>query len=260
MTDRLVARGVSPSRADTVYNWADEEYARPRGIYPLANLGFDGRFNLVFGGSFGRVQGLETLVRGRPCRGPSGSEAAAHTHRRRSGARPLGRSRGPLGSDHVQLLPAVPQSEIGDVFHAADVLVAHLVDAPVFEVTVPSKLQFYMAMGKPVLFGGQGEAARIIRESGAGVVTTPGSVEEMARRWWTSLPCHPRALISWGLGLRTRTGATTPAMLLWRGSAPRWSGRWRPSRRGFVGWLTLRASDCSTCSSAHHFLPSWLFH
>lgn len=63
----------------------------------------------------------------------------------------------------------------------ANVLVAHLRKNPVFEITQPSKIWEYMANGKPIVYGGAGEAATAVRDSGSGLVVAPDSPEEMAK-------------------------------------------------------------------------------
>lgn len=180
MSARLVQRGVPADRALTIINWADEEMARPGGGYPMAELGFEGRFNIVFGGNLGIVQGLETLVQaaeqaGREVPNLQLTLIGGGVERDR-----LATLLDDIQARHVQLRPAVPQSQIGDVFAAADVLVLHLVDDPLFEITIPSKTQFYLAMGRPILIGVRGEAADVVVQAGAGLATPPGDVEAMA--------------------------------------------------------------------------------
>jgi colanic acid biosynthesis glycosyl transferase WcaI len=180
MTAKLMERGVPASRTATVFNWADEDAARPNGLYPLARLGFEGRFNLVFGGNLGRVQSLDTLVHAAQQAGETVPEIqltliGGGVERDRLAA--LIKT---LGTGHVQLLPGVPQDQIGDVFAAADVLVLHLADDPLFEITIPSKTQFYMAMGRPILIGVRGEAARMVVDAGAGVSAPPDDIKAVA--------------------------------------------------------------------------------
>ncbi len=180
MTARLIQRGVPADRAATVVNWADEDLARPGGGYPLGELNFEGRFNLVYGGNLGRVQGLETLIHAAEEAGRAVPELqltliGGGVERDR-----LAALIDSLGARHVRLRPGVPPTKIGDVFAAADALVLHLVDDPLFEITIPSKTQFYMAMGRPILIGVKGEAARMVTGAGAGLSTPPGDVEAMA--------------------------------------------------------------------------------
>lgn len=180
MTERLIERGVSRTRAATIFNWADEDAARRRGEYDVGPLAFDGRFNIVFGGNLGRVQGLETLVRAAHLAGKEAPEiqlTIVGDGVERAGLADLIAE---IGSTNVQLIPGVPRTQIGDIFAAADVLVLHLLDDPLFAMTIPSKTQFYMAMGKPVLVGVRGEAAEVVTGCGAGVSVPPQDVTAMA--------------------------------------------------------------------------------
>ncbi len=180
MAKRLVERGVDESKADVIFNWANENAARANGIYDLDTLNFNGRFNFVYGGNLGAVQGLDSLVRAVHRLSEKAPQiqltlVGDGTERERLAAL-IDR----LGTCNVQLLPSVPQSQIGDILAAADVLVTHLKDDPLFEITIPSKTQFYMAMGKPVLVGVRGESARIVTAAGAGMVMEPENEEAIA--------------------------------------------------------------------------------
>ena len=180
MAARLVERGVPPERADVFFNWADEEAARANGLHDTASLNFERRFNFVYAGNLGVVQALEVLIEA----AQSLEASAPHIQltligegAERAGLEALVRER---GVRNVQIVPGVPPSHIGDVLAAADVLVVHLKDDPLFEITIPSKTQFYLAMGKPILIGVSGEAARIVTEAGAGIVTPPENSAAMA--------------------------------------------------------------------------------
>lgn len=177
---RLIERGVPSEKISVVYNWADEEAAAPGGVCNLTPYGFEGHFNIVYGGNLGRVQGLDTLVL-----------AARLAHERVPEIQLLLIGNG-IEEDNlkqmikeqqivnVRIEPGIPRAEIGDVFAAADVLVLHLWNDPLFEITIPQKTQFYMAMGKPVLIGANGEAADFIIRAEAGLAVVPQNVEAMA--------------------------------------------------------------------------------
>lgn len=178
MRARLVTRGAAAAKTGVVFNWADEDAARATGRGRFADLGFEGRFNFVYAGNLGAVQALEVLI--------EAARAAARTDPRiqltligdgteRSRLETLAE-----GEDAVQVRDAVPMREVGDILAAADVLVVHLKDDPLFEITIPSKLQFYLAMGRPVLIAVKGEAAQIVTAAGAGMATAPGDVEAVA--------------------------------------------------------------------------------
>jgi glycosyltransferase involved in cell wall biosynthesis len=65
-------------------------------------------------------------------------------------------------------------------YQQADVLVAHLKNDPAYEIARPSKIWEYMAVGKPVIYGGKGEGARIVEQSGGGIVVPPEQPSAMA--------------------------------------------------------------------------------
>lgn len=180
MRETLVDRGVASDKAVTIFNWADEETARARGEYDVAALGFEGRFNIVYGGNLGRLQDLETVVRAallaaREVPDIKLTLVGDGVERQR-----LTELVEALDTPHVQLVDAVPQTQIGDIFAAADVLLLHLRDDPLFAITIPSKTQFYMAMGRPILAGVRGESAGLVAGCGAGVAVVPQDVAALA--------------------------------------------------------------------------------
>ncbi len=180
MTATLIERGVPAGKAVTIFNWADEDAARARGEFDVGSLGFDGRFNIVFGGNLGRVQDLETLVRATLLAAqdvPNIQLTLVGDGVERQSLAELIKE---LGTAHVQLVAAVPRTQIGDIFAAADVLILHLLDDPLFAITIPSKVQFYLAMGRPILACVRGEAADIVTGCDAGLAAAPQDVAAVA--------------------------------------------------------------------------------
>ena len=177
---KLVERGVPPEKIDVIFNWADEEAAAPSGKADLSRYDFEGRFNIVYGGNLGVFQGLDTLVRAAKIAGETVPQLQLLLIGDGSEAQGLRDLVAELDARNVRIEPGIPRSEIGDVFDAADILAIHLLKDPLFQITIPQKTQFYMAMGKPVLVGVEGEAARFILESGAGLPVEPSNVEAMA--------------------------------------------------------------------------------
>jgi glycosyltransferase involved in cell wall biosynthesis len=67
------------------------------------------------------------------------------------------------------LLGKYPVKSMPRYFSLADVLLATLKKDPIFSLTIPSKIQSYMACGRPIIAAIDGEGARVIREAGAGI-------------------------------------------------------------------------------------------
>lgn len=81
---------------------------------------------------------------------------------------------------NVRFRGYVPWAVLKSYYAEADVLVAHLKDDPVFAVAQPSKLWEYMSTGKPVVYAGTGEAARLLQKHETGLVVPPGNPVALA--------------------------------------------------------------------------------
>lgn len=73
-----------------------------------------------------------------------------------------------------------PESDMPSFFACADALLVSLRDEPIFALTVPSKIQAYLACGKPILASLAGEGANIIQQSGAGIVVPPSTPAKLS--------------------------------------------------------------------------------
>lgn len=82
--------------------------------------------------------------------------------------------------DNVLLLGRHPLEEMPGLFECADALLVSLKTNDVFEKTIPGKVQAYLASGKPILGMINGEAARVIEESGAGLCCPSGNARALA--------------------------------------------------------------------------------
>ena len=81
------------------------------------------------------------------------------------------------GTDNVELLPPMSREQLILAYQGADVLLLHLGRQAAFEKVLPSKLFEYAALGKPLLAGVSGYAARFIREEiDNAQVFSPGDV------------------------------------------------------------------------------------
>ena len=83
--------------------------------------------------------------------------------------------------DTVHLLGRFPLETMPTFFKQADVMLVTLKDELIFNVTVPAKLQAYMATGKPILAMLNGEGAEIVQEAGCGYAVPAGDYEGLVR-------------------------------------------------------------------------------
>lgn len=71
--------------------------------------------------------------------------------------------------EQVKLLGRFPLDRMPSFFRHADALLVSLRDEPIFALTIPGKLQSYLAAGIPILAMLNGEGADIVASSGAGL-------------------------------------------------------------------------------------------
>jgi len=77
-----------------------------------------------------------------------------------------------LGRHPVELMPRF--------FSIADVMLVTLKKEYIFSLTIPSKVQSYLACAKPIIAALDGEGARVIEESGAGVTCSAENPQALA--------------------------------------------------------------------------------
>lgn len=73
-----------------------------------------------------------------------------------------------------------PESHMPKFFAAADALLVGLKDNPIFRLTLPYKVQCYLASGKPIIGSLSGEGARIVSEARAGQTAEAESPHKLA--------------------------------------------------------------------------------
>lgn len=83
-------------------------------------------------------------------------------------------------SERFALLGRFPLERMPSFFASADALLVSLKAEPIFAMTIPGKLQSYLAAGRPVLAMLDGEGAELVARSGAGLVCGAGDAAGLA--------------------------------------------------------------------------------
>lgn len=178
----LHKRGVVPNKISVIYNWCDETQitTMERSEAAQCEPQMAGRFNVVFAGTMGKAQALDEVL-----------DAAALIAGRLphvqfvfiGGGIDLERLKQKseqMFLPNVMFLPRRPVAEIGSVLCMADALLVHLKDDPLFEITLPSKTQSYLAAGRPVIMAVRGDATDLVKQAGAGIICSPEDAESIA--------------------------------------------------------------------------------
>ncbi len=174
MQRALVERGVSASKLTVIRNWAAADAPSPA-------ADDDTVFTLVYGGNLGRAQALDTVLEAAALLGCTRGDIAIALYGDGVEAEALRTRAAADGLSNLDIHSRLSQTEIARVFAAADALLLHLADAPLFAITIPSKTQVYLAAGRPIVAGIAGEAAELLMASGAARVVPPCDPAALAR-------------------------------------------------------------------------------
>jgi len=82
--------------------------------------------------------------------------------------------------DNITFWGRKPRDEMYKYFKASDFLIVSLVDEPIFSLTVPAKLQTYIAANKPILAVINGDASDIVRDNNLGYCAQPDNILEIS--------------------------------------------------------------------------------
>jgi len=179
---RLMERGVPEEKLEIIYNWCDESQIRPAGKDPqLAKaLGMAERFNVVFAGSIGKPQAMEAVIDAAGILASECPRVQIVLIGTGIEVDSLKQKTTGMGLKNVLFLERQPVSKIGAILSLADVLLVHLMDKPNYRITIPSKTQAYMAVGRPILMGVLGDAADLVTKAKAGLSCEPENPRSIA--------------------------------------------------------------------------------
>ncbi len=79
------------------------------------------------------------------------------------------------------MMGAYPIERMPSFFSHANALLVSLRDRPIFSMTIPAKVQAYLASGKPIIAMLNGEGARVLLQSKAALVVRSGDYKSLAQ-------------------------------------------------------------------------------
>lgn len=180
--ENLINKGVSAKKITCIPNWVNVNFIRPLAKENSwrADHKLDNKFVVMYSGNIALTQGLETVI-------------AAATYLRHIGdisfviigeSTALSRLQKyclSCGADNVLLLPLQPREQLPQMLAAADVSLI-VQKSNVIAFNMPSKIPLALASGRPIVGSvpATGTAAKVIRESGGGIIVEPESPEALA--------------------------------------------------------------------------------
>ena len=129
-------------------------------------------FNIVFAGNLGDAQGLDLMVdAARELKGTAVRWYLVGDGRAKARLEQKVRDCGVC--EEVTFIGRVSEKEADRYVHFADCAYLSFQDNKIFNMTLPAKLQTYLACGTPILAAAGGESARLVGENGIGFVCRP---------------------------------------------------------------------------------------
>lgn len=131
---------------------------------------FQKHFCVVFAGNLGTAQGLETVLEAAVLlrNDPDIRIVLVGSGSRLSWLKSQQKAQ---GLDNLVLLGRFPVDAMPQIFERSSALLVSLSDEKAFAQTIPSKIQAYLAAGRPIIACMNGEGSRVVCEAGAGLVS-----------------------------------------------------------------------------------------
>ena len=168
---------------EKVHYWPQyaEEFYVPMEKAPVAEIPENDAFKVMFTGNVGYAQGLDILPK----------TARILKERGRNvlfcivgEGRYLEEFKAEIKKLQVEemfcMIPRQPATEIPRLLAASDAAFLSFMETKLFAMTIPAKLQSYMACGMPVIAAASGESKRVITEASCGVCSPSADAKALA--------------------------------------------------------------------------------
>ena len=160
-------------------NSVEKEFYSPQAISAPHIESLQSGFTVLFAGNLGAAQAMETIV-------AAAEKLQSYTEIKIVILGSGSKSDWVAGQivekklTNLYLEGRFPVETMPILMRQASALLVTLTDQPIFELTVPNKIQAYLAVGKPVIACLNGEGARIVGEAKAGVAVRAEDGEGLA--------------------------------------------------------------------------------
>lgn len=183
MKHRLIQRGHPEGKIHVVPNWLPDEAVAPlnsdeNSLRPK-NPG-SRRLVLTYAGNLGEAQGVRVILE------------AANMLKEREDIRfqivgagfletELRSEVQQFGLSNVSFLGRRPNADIPTLISRSDAQLITLSDSELFAITTPSKVQYSLAFGRPIIAAVRGDAERVLSNSGAALCGEPEDAVQLVR-------------------------------------------------------------------------------
>ena len=178
----IIEKGVERKKIEFFPQWAEPQF-RPieKKIDLLENSIPENSFKIMFAGNIGEAQDFPSILNAAKL-----LKDKKHIHWFIIGD---GRRSGWVKNKIVEyglqdcfhMMGSYPLEKMPEYYALADAMLFSLKDEYIFSLTIPGKVQSYLACGKPILAMINGEAAKIINENKAGYTCAAGDYNSLVQ-------------------------------------------------------------------------------
>ena len=173
----LLSKQVPEEKMEIVSNWSRDVISDEKLPSSIEKTYFDKeKINILYAGNLGIVQSLKTiLITAKSLQEQDISNVQFIFLGGGADEKKLIDFTKDNHLNNVSFIPRVESSEVSKYLNAANFLLVHLKDDPLFSITIPSKILAYLKSGKPILMGLKGDAKDILVNAKAGYTFEPNN-------------------------------------------------------------------------------------
>ena len=178
--DAIINRRIKVPKEKVRY-WPQyaEDFYKPMSKQIIKGIPDDNTFRIAFTGNIGTAQGLDILPQTASLLNDEDIRFVIVGDGRYQPE--LKKKIAEIGvGDKFIFIPRVPAEEVPAILSACDACFISFNNTSLWEMTIPAKLQSYMACGKPIVASASGETKRIIEEASCGICTSIGDPVDLA--------------------------------------------------------------------------------
>lgn len=173
--DAIAQWSGDPTKTRYFPQWADGVFATGSAVEPAPETRpFDGSFRVMFAGNLGEAQDLPTVLAAAKRLAARGDVHWLIVGDGRAAAAARSEAQRLDLQARVHFLGRHALERMPEFFAGADAMLVSLKREPIFAMTVPGKVQSYLAAGRPIIAMLAGEGARVVSEAQAGCCCEPG--------------------------------------------------------------------------------------
>ena len=196
-TQSIINKSVSYQKISYFPQWAEDIFMPKIKVEENVTKMPSG-FNIMFAGNFGSGQDFESLIKAVLILGEEstinwiivGKGSKYDFLKKQIRKNKL--------QNKIYLLGSFDLSQMPQLYLQADAMFISLSKKHIYSITVPAKLQSYMASGKPVLSMIDGETSAIINEADAGLTSSAGDFKKLAENAFKMSKMEKKQLIKLG--------------------------------------------------------------